>query len=76
MYTYVHIQERRLVMLVLSRNIGEEIVIGGRIRVFIVAVEGGKVRVGVEAPLSVRVDRREVHERRQIKPAGAVATNA
>ena len=56
-------------MLVLSRNIGEEIVIdGGAIRVCIVAVDGTKVRVGIDAPEAVRVDRREVHERRRLFP--------
>ncbi len=51
-------------MLVLARNIGEEIVIGGDIRVCVVAVEGGKVRLGIDAPQSVAVDRKEVFLRR------------
>jgi carbon storage regulator len=52
-------------MLVLSRRLGEEIVIGGNIRVTVVAVQGKKVRLGVNAPESVCVDRQEVHDRRQ-----------
>lgn len=55
-------------MLVLSRNIGEEIIIDGEIRVAIVSVDGTKVRVGIDAPEAVRVDRREIHERRQLFP--------
>jgi len=51
-------------MLVLTRRIGEEIVIQGDIRVTVVAVKGDKVRLGIEAPDSVRIDRQEVHERR------------
>jgi carbon storage regulator len=51
-------------MLVLSRRVGEEIVIDGSIRVIIVAVQGNKVRLGVEAPPNVPVDRQEIHERR------------
>jgi carbon storage regulator len=51
-------------MLVLSRRVGEEIVIDGSIRVVIVAVHGNKVRIGVEAPPDVPVDRQEIHERR------------
>jgi carbon storage regulator len=51
-------------MLVLTRRIGEEIVIGGNIRVTVVAVEGNKVRLGVTAPRDVTVDRQEVHVRR------------
>jgi carbon storage regulator len=51
-------------MLVLSRHIGEEIVIGDEIRVTVVAVQGDRVRLGITAPRSVPVDRLEVYERR------------
>ena len=50
-------------MLVLSRRVGEEIVIAGNIRVTVVSVEGGKVRLGVTAPASVPVHRKEVLDR-------------
>ena len=52
-------------MLVLTRNIGEEIVVDGDIVITVVAVQGNKVRLGVTAPPSVVVDRREIHERRK-----------
>jgi carbon storage regulator len=59
-------------MLVLSRRVGEEIVIDGSIRVVIVAVQGNKVRIGVEAPPNVPVDRLEIHERRPLaRPSGS-----
>lgn len=51
-------------MLVLTRKIGEQIVIDDNIIVTIVAVEGNKVRVGISAPRSCRVDRAEIHQRR------------
>jgi carbon storage regulator len=51
-------------MLVLTRRIGEEIVIGDDVRVTVVAVQGGKVRLGVAAPKGVLVDRHEVHQLR------------
>jgi carbon storage regulator len=51
-------------MLVLTRGIGQEIVIDGAIRVNVVAIKGDKVRIGIEAPDHIRVDRQEVHERR------------
>ena len=51
-------------MLVLSRFVGEEIVIDDQIRVVVVQVQGERVRLGITAPLSVTVDRKEVHERR------------
>ncbi len=52
-------------MLVLTRRIGEQIVIDGVISVTLVAIRGDKVRLGINAPLSVCVDRSEVHERRR-----------
>ena len=51
-------------MLVLTRRLGEEIVIGGIVCVRIISIEGGKVRIGISAPESITVDRREVHDRR------------
>jgi carbon storage regulator len=51
-------------MLVLSRRVGENLVIGDDIRVTVVAIHGDTVRIGVSAPPSVRVDRQEIHERR------------
>jgi carbon storage regulator len=53
-----------LEMLVLTRKVGEEIVIGGDIRLMVVAVRGGKVRIGISAPNEVVVDRQEVVEKR------------
>jgi len=52
-------------MLVLSRKVGDEIVINGNIRVTIVAVKGDRVRVGITAPKEVLVDRAEIHQKRQ-----------
>ena len=52
-------------MLVLSRRIGEQIVIDGNIHVTVVAVQGNKVRLGVTAPPAVAIDRQEISERRR-----------
>ncbi|RON46164.1 carbon storage regulator [Pseudomonas frederiksbergensis] len=54
-------------MLVLSRVVGELISIGDNISVRILAVNGGSVRFGVEAPQDVNVHRAEVYERIQVK---------
>lgn len=51
-------------MLVLTRRVGEEIVIDDAIRVTVVGVQGSKVRLAISAPDSVRVDRQVVHELR------------
>jgi carbon storage regulator len=50
-------------MLVLTRRIGEELVIGDGIRVVVVSCHGKKVRLGVAAPPAVPVNRKEVAER-------------
>lgn len=52
-------------MLVLSRRVGESLVIEGDIRVTVIAVQGDRIRLGVTAPANVRVDRAEVHARRE-----------
>lgn len=49
-------------MLVLSRGEGQVITIGDNIRITIVEVRGGKVRVGIDAPRDVRVMRVELLE--------------
>ena len=51
-------------MLVLTRRIGEEIVIDGDIHVAVVGVAGGRVRLGITAPTYVPVDRKEIHDKR------------
>lgn len=51
-------------MLVLSRKIGEEIVIGEGIVLKVVDIRGDKTRIGITAPQEVRVDRKEVAEER------------
>lgn len=52
-------------MLVLKRKRHESILIGSDIRVTIVEVAGGGVRVGIEAPRGVQVDREEVRRGRR-----------
>jgi carbon storage regulator len=51
-------------MLVLSRKVGEKIIIDGSIQVEIVAVVGNRVRIGIQAPPDVQVDREEIHQAR------------
>jgi len=56
-------------MLVLSRKVGERILIGDDIAVTVVRVGQGMVRIGVEAPRSYLVLRDEVKQREQAKAA-------
>lgn len=52
-------------MLILSRRKSEEIVIGNHIRVVVIDIVNGKVRLGIEAPRETIVHRKEVYERLQ-----------
>ena len=56
-------------MLVLSRRVGEKIVIGEGIVVTVVEIQRDKVRLGVEAPRSVPVHRQEIADRIQREKA-------
>lgn len=49
-------------MLILSRKLGESIVIDGRIHVTVMRVEGDVVKLGIAAPSEVPVHRKEVYE--------------
>ena len=50
-------------MLVLSRKSNESIVIAGNIKVMIVAIQGESVKLGIDAPSCVPVNRSEVQQR-------------
>ena len=50
-------------MLVLSRKLGESLVIGDGITVTVLATDGGRVKLGIVAPAEVPVHREEIHQR-------------
>jgi carbon storage regulator len=62
-------------MLVLSRKVGEKILIGDNISVTVVRVAQGTVRLGVEAPTHLPIVREEIKDRPQAKPADAKLTS-
>ena len=49
-------------MLILSRKLGEQIVIADNIVITVVGIRGDKVRLGIEAPREVPVHRKEIYE--------------
>jgi carbon storage regulator len=52
-------------MLVLGRRPGENIRIGDDIKVIVLEVRGGQIKLGIEAPLEISVHREEIYERIQ-----------
>ena len=52
-------------VLILTRKVGESVLIGDGIKVSVLAVKGNQVRVGIDAPKDVSVHREEVRERLQ-----------
>jgi carbon storage regulator len=49
--------------LLLTRRVGESIKIGSDVSVKVMAINGGQVRIAIEAPRATRVDREEVRAR-------------
>ena len=47
-------------MLVLTRKLGEEIVVNGQITIKVVDIKQGKIRLGIEAPADVPIRRKEL----------------
>ncbi|MCK4958951.1 MAG: carbon storage regulator CsrA [Planctomycetes bacterium] len=60
-------------MLVLSRQKDESIIIGDDVEITIVDVRGDKVRLGINAPRSISVHRKEIYEAIQREKAQAEA---
>ncbi|MDQ6989683.1 MAG: carbon storage regulator CsrA [Mariprofundaceae bacterium] len=47
-------------MLILTRKTGETITIGEKIQVKVLSIKGGQVRIGIDAPREINVNREEV----------------
>jgi carbon storage regulator len=57
-------------MLILTRRVGETLMIGDEVTVTVLGVKGNQVRIGVNAPREVAVHREEIYERIKREQAG------
>lgn len=63
-------------MLILTRRVGESLMIGDEINVTVLGIRGNQVRIGVNAPKEVAVHREEIYERIKQEKTGADAAPA
>lgn len=62
-------------MLVLTRAVGEEIIIGDDIRIKILSISGNQVRLGIAAPRRVEVHRSEIYKRLKLEQGEKLAAS-
>jgi len=62
-------------MLILTRRVGETLMIGDSVTVTVLGVKGNQVRIGINAPKEVAVHREEIFQRIQRDEAGRSGKN-
>jgi len=62
-------------MLILTRRVGETLMIGDDVTVTVLGVKGNQVRIGINAPKDVSVHREEIYERIKNEQAGGAESS-
>ncbi|RZO19343.1 MAG: carbon storage regulator [SAR92 clade bacterium] len=63
-------------MLILTRRVGETLVIGDDVTVTVLGVRGNQVRLGVNAPKDIAVHREEIYQRIQNEKTGEISSES
>ena len=63
-------------MLILTRRVGETLMVGDDVSITVLGVKGNQVRIGINAPKEIAVHREEIYQRIKAEQASAASDNA
>ena len=63
-------------MLILTRRVGEKLIVGGNVTLTVLDVKGNQIRVGIDAPREVKVYREEIYNKIQAEKEASVLNDS